>query len=619
MLFSPSAFAAAAAMFFAFSSDAFAVRFPSFHRDRHVSSQLSPPPPPPPPPGVAPLAPTPHLPCEPSTFFAALDSPEHAITIENATVVPAGGEAGEVEGANPAYKTNPTDLPALCAVTVKVASSTGGGGRSSYRFGVFLPEAWDRRLLVVGNGGWAGGVNWLDMAVGVRSGMAALSTDTGHNSTSTNSTWARGNPEAKADWGWRAMHGSTVLGKRLVAAYYAPAGQTLARTYYSGCSTGGRQGLKELQLFPGSFDGALIGAPAWWVTHLNPYIAQVGVYNHLPEDGPQKLTPHNLTVLAEEVVRQCDAADGVADGIVGSPEACAPDLRRLLCPEEGGEDAPTDGCLNAAQLETVRKIYSDWYLPGHDGHGGHDGNRTLLHPGLTVSSEKQWTYLVNGTEPSPYGVGYARDFLFDDPDWDWRTFDADVVRTAEARNPGDATADDHAALARVRDRGGKIILYHGMADGLVPTKGTELFYARTAAALAGAAAAAAAGAGDDGAGGIDDFLRLFLVPGLQHCWNTAVDAPWNFGAAFQAGFMGSGVAPVPGFDDARHNALKALIEWVERGAAVDSIVATAWNELKDPASGVKRQRPVCAWPRRAVWDGEGDVNAAESWSCVAVR
>ena len=105
--------------------------------------------------------------------------------------------------------------------------------------------------------------------------MASLSTDTGHSATSADTTWARNQPEKKTDWGWRAIHGSTVLGKQLVQAYYGD--QALGYSYYSGCSTGGRQGLKELQNFPDSFDGALIGAPAWWTSHLNNYVTQAGL------------------------------------------------------------------------------------------------------------------------------------------------------------------------------------------------------------------------------------------------------------------------------------------------------------------------------------------------------
>lgn len=418
--------------------------------------------------------------------------------------------------------------------------------------------------------------------------MASLSTDTGHSSTSTDTTWARNQPEKKTDWGWRAIHGSTVLGKQLVRAYYSDT--SLTYSYYSGCSTGGRQGLKELQTFPDTFDGALIGAPAWWTSHLNTYVTQVGLFN-LPATSPKRLAPLDISLLADEVARQCDALDGVRDGIVSGPDTCPLNLTRLLCQPNPNTPNPSK-CLTTQQLTTAHNIYNA-YLSTKDA--------SLLYPGLTPSSEEQWWILVNGTEPSAFGIGYARDFLFDDPSWDWHTFDESVVAYAEAHDPGGATADDYAAMAPVRERGGKVVLYHGLADGLVPTRGSEVFYNRTVAAL--------------GKDGVDEFMRMFLVPGMQHCWGTAVDAPWNLGGAFQAGVMGSGVWSVPGFEDAEHDALMALVEWVEGGRAVESIVATTWRSSMDPTSGVRRQRPVCAWPKRAVWDGKGDVDDAASWRC----
>ncbi|KAL2163562.1 hypothetical protein VTH06DRAFT_5620 [Thermothelomyces fergusii] len=521
-------------------------------------------------------------------------------TLENVAAVREGGSYGEGE-ANVAYPVDPTDLPALCAVTVRVSSSS----TSSFRFGLFLPDRWNSRFLVVGNGGFAGGINWIEIrAAGPRLGMASLSTDTGHNSTAIETAWARDEPEKKTDWGWRAIHGSTVLGKALVRAYYAP--QRLTYSYYSGCSTGGRQGLKELQLFPDSFDGALIGAAAWWTSHLNPYIARASLYN-FPTTDPKHLSTADMNLLAGEITRQCDLADGVQDGIVSSPDRCAPDLTVLLCSdeEEGAENPAASAkarCLSRAQLQTVQNVYRDWTLrPDNE----------LLHPGLTFSSESEWPLLLGGTEPVPYGVGYVGDFLFDDdddddddgPPWDWRTpFNESVVRYADEHDPGDATADDYAALWAVGERGGKVVLYHGLADGLVPTKGTGLYWNRTLDALGGPA-------------GVEDFMRLLLVPGMGHCYGTAVDAPWNFGAAFHASRMGPAVRSVPGFEDARHDVLMALVDWVERGRPVDSIVATTWHDPTDSSSGVKRQRPICAWPRQALWDGRGDVDDAASWTC----
>ncbi|KAL2176538.1 CTP synthase N-terminus-domain-containing protein [Thermothelomyces heterothallicus CBS 202.75] len=222
-------------------------------------------------------------------------------------------------------------------------------------------------------------------------------------------------------------------------------------------------------------------------------------------------------------------------GIVSTPDRCAPDLTVLLCSgkDNGAKDAPTSRKADS----------SDWTL---------SANNELLHPGLTFSSEGEWYLILNGSEPVPYGIGYARDFLFDNddgggggggsgsggdaPPWDWRTsFNESVVRYADEHDPGDATADDCAALGAVRERGGKVVIYH-------------------------------------------DFMRLFLVPGVGHCYRTAVDAPWNFGGAFQAGLMGSGVWSVPGLEDAEHDALIALVDWVEKGKPLDGIVATTAQE-----------------------------------------
>ncbi|KAL2194041.1 hypothetical protein P885DRAFT_43800 [Corynascus similis CBS 632.67] len=542
------------------------------------------------------------LPVEPSRCtqdFFANALPAEA-TLEKVAIVRKGGSYGE-GWKNVAYPVDPTGLPALCAVTVRVRSSSA----SSYRFGLFLPDEWNSRFLVVGNGGFAGGINWRDMAVGPRHGMASLSTDTGHKSVPTDTTWARHQPQKKTDWGWRAIHGSTVLGKSLVQAYYAH--QPLSYSYYSGCSTGGRQGLKELQRFPDSFDGALIGAPAWWTSHLNNYVTQAGLYN-LPVTDPKHLSPADIALLAAEVTRQCDAADGVRDGIVSSPDRCDPNLAVLLCADTGSTHKSArlfnkkTRCLTHAQLRTAQNVYSDWTTTESPSSSGHHERRRLLYPGQTLSSEREWYILLSGTEPTPYGVGYARDFLFDNedfPPWDWRkSFNESVVEYAEAHDPGDATADDYAALRGVRERGGKVVLYHGLADGLVPAKGTGLYWNRTVEALGG-----------DG-GGVEDFMRLFYVPGMNHCFGTSVDAPWNFGAAFQAAVMGSETWSVPGFENAEHDALIALVDWVEEGKPIESIIATTWNEPVNPKSGVRRQRPICAWPRRALWDGRGDINDA---------
>jgi feruloyl esterase len=197
----------------------------------------------------------PHNNCNPAFFNHIL--PTNASTLLTDSL-PANGSFGQA--ADIAYPTNATNLPALCAVIINVTSSAS----SSYTFGLFLPDEWNERFIAVGNGGFSGGINWFSMGAVAPYGFAVVSTNTGHNSTGQDMTWALNNPETKADWGYRAMHGSVVLGKLVTDAYY---GGELKYSYYAGCSTGGKQGMKEVQMFPEDFDGVLVGAPAWWSTH----------------------------------------------------------------------------------------------------------------------------------------------------------------------------------------------------------------------------------------------------------------------------------------------------------------------------------------------------------------
>ncbi|OAA53639.1 Tannase/feruloyl esterase [Niveomyces insectorum RCEF 264] len=517
--------------------------------------------------------------CNAAFFEQAL--PEHA-ALERVETVAAGGTFGE-GAANLPYPVGPTNLPPLCALVVNVTSSPS----SSYRFGLLLPDAWNDRFLAVGNGGFAGGINWLSAGSGTHYGFAVVSTDTGHNSSVTDATWALNEPEKQADWGWRSLHGSVALGKTLTAAYY---GNRIRYAYYSGCSTGGRQGLKEVQIDPDSFDGALIGSAAWDTDNLNTYVTQLGIYD-LPVGAPNFINYTRFPVIGAEIVAQCDGADGVLDGIVSAPERCNVDYSRLQC------GSPTSAlnasvCFTSEQIQTIQNIYSDW-------RSKETGD--YLYSGLLPGSEDMWYAgtLLGGTEPSPFGVGFAQDFLYGDPGWQWQTFNDSIVADAHRVQPGQATADQYD-LSAFRNGGGKIIMYHGLADGLVPTKGSELYYNRTEQVM-----------GND----IDDFLRLYLVPGMQHCYDTAVDAPWYINGEFQADLMGTDVWSVPGFVDAKHDALLALLEWTEHGRAPTDIVATTWVTPTNASSGVLRQRPLCPYPQTARWNRYFDINRASSWYC----
>lgn len=444
--------------------------------------------------------------CRESTFAALL--PPNA-EVERVDAVAAGSSYGE-GAANKGFPKDPTNLPELCAVTVKVKSSLS----SSYRFGLFLPrsadgeedeghsQTWNGRFLAVGNAGFAGGIHWLEMGAGARYGFASLSTDTGHNSTGTDLSWALRNPEARTDWGWRALHGSVGLGKQLVEAYYSPstsssspstappvssdvgsssAGSVIKYSYYSGCSTGGRQGLKELQIAPGSFDGVLVGAAAWDTSHLNNWATKVAQWNWWP-GGAQKpghVPWRLLKPLAAAVVEQCDGIDGVEDGIISAPERCNIDFDALTCGDDqepfdaDSESDPNAFCFTEAQIDTLKKVYGDYVS---------EDTGELLQPGLLPGSEAQMYVVLNYSNASPYSVGYGQYFLFDDPEFGPADYNDSVVQVAAQYDPGQATADLYD-LSAFRRRGGKLLMYHGMADALVPTRGSELYYNRTVEAM----------------------------------------------------------------------------------------------------------------------------------------
>ncbi|KAI0132614.1 feruloyl esterase B [Xylariales sp. AK1849] len=519
--------------------------------------------------------------CVASTFTAVLPA---GATIERVDSVSAGGTYGE-GAADLGYPNNVTNLPELCAVLINVTSSP----TSYYRFGLFLPttDTWNGRVLTVGNGAFLGGINWRDMGPGPHYGFASISTDTGHLSANGDLSWALNSPETVIDWSWRAIHGSVVIGKSLIEAFYQ---SSITYSYYSGCSTGGRQGLKEIQLHADSFDGALIGAPNWDPAGLMPWLTRLGTLN-LPAVNPKSFTTlSQFQLLASTVRTQCDGIDGLVDHIVSSPEDCDPDLTVIQCGEPGVDAA---NCLTPEQVETAKEVYSDYYTP--------DGK--LVYTGLEHSSENQWdTYQLYGN-PANFDTYWEKYFLYNDPSWTWQDYNDTVAYDARRINPGNATADKYD-ISDFRDLGGKIILYQGTSDGIISTRHSTTFYNRTKTAMGG---------------DIDDFFRFFLVPGMQHCYLSpaAVNAPWMFGAWSQQAALGSFTTgySVPNNVNRQHDAMLALISWVENSTAVDSIIASAYN-TSTGSLVVTRQRPLCPYPEKAVYDGSGDQNAATSWDCA---
>ncbi|KAE8448975.1 hypothetical protein EG329_008771 [Mollisiaceae sp. DMI_Dod_QoI] len=531
--------------------------------------------------GLAPLfqgTAGPALECSPSALSSFL--PAHA-TIASAVAVPANGTWFQP---SPPFPNPAVGLPALCAITVNVISSPS----SSFNFGLFLPEEWNSRFMTSGNGGFSGGINWNDMETHALSGFASMSTDTGHTSSIPDASWALHNPETQIDWGYRAMHGSVELAKLLTQKYY---GSTIKYSYFSSCSTGGRQGLKSLQMFPKDFDGVISAAPAWWTSHLQPWHLAMSLWN-LPLDAPHHIPSSIFPTIAAEVMKQCDHQDGLIDGIISNPEGCTFYSEALLC------DSKTDAskCLTAPQLKTLDKIHSDWV----------ETNNTFLFPHLSLSSESQFGSFMNVDSgvPSPMGTVWVTNFLLNlsTTDYDWATnFDYNIVRKGDALNPGQANADDFD-LSPFAARGGKLIHYHGYSDGLIPAGSSVYLHQQILRTLIPKGVS------------IPESYKFYLIPGLQHCSGSLGDAPWYIGGGGQPATLGATTKSVPGFEDARHDVVLALMKWVEEGVAPEEIVATKFvDDVVE--KGVKRQRPVCPFPEQAKWDEKGDPDLADSWSC----
>ncbi len=518
------------------------------------------------------------------------------VTIERVENVTAGYF---VEEGNLGYPSFASGLPLLCAVIVQNKTA-------DYRFGMFLPETWNSKLLVVGNYAFLGGINWLDMGPGPKYGMASLSTDTGHNSGQGDQTWAD-TDQKKVNWAYQALEGSIILGKILIQAYYEDS--RIAYTYYSGCSTGGRQGLKQIQRDPDIFDGALIGAPAWDTKHLMPWVSKLAILN-LPENATYAISDAGLfTRLRDEVLNQCDHLDGMRDNIISAPELCREsfNITKIRCDVVADQDA----CWTQPQIETARRMYDDYVTGNGDGQGD-----TLVYRGLGHSSEAEWVTYLMPIAPEAYNVRrnfdaqYERYFMNYGPGWQIESYNDTVVDDSRHRDDGSvaATADQYD-LGSFEDRG-KIILYGGIADGVVPVRHTTLYYERTLERMGG------------GAGNVDAFFRYFQIPGMGHCWGTpsAVKAPWMIGGAGQAAqrppYNGGWSVPM-GLNDSRHDALMALMEWVEDDKEPSQIIASEFNFTDSTLQNITlyRQRPICMYPGTAVWDGQGPQDAASSWTC----
>lgn len=284
------------------------------------------------------------------------------------------------------------NLPSFCRVTATLTPTSD----SDIKIEVWLPlSGWNGNLESVGNGGWAGTISYPALAVALTDGYAAASTDTGH--VGGNARFSVGHPEKLIDFGYRAVHEMTVAAKAIVQAFYSQGPTT---SYWNGCSTGGRQGLAEAQLYPADYNGISAGAPANYMTHLQAWSLWIAQAVH--KDEASYIPPEKYPAIHKAVLDACDALDGLKDGLIDDPRLCRFEPKVLTCK---GEDTPS--CLTDAQVEAARKLYSPLKNPrtGEQIFPGFEPGSELLWGGLRGRSHFPFPSIFSGTLFSRTRIG----------------------------------------------------------------------------------------------------------------------------------------------------------------------------------------------------------------------
>jgi feruloyl esterase len=451
---------------------------------------------------------------------------------------------------------DPSRLPAFC----RVAGTILATAESDIRFELWLPENWNGKFLQTGNGGAAGAIVYESLVDPLLRGYAVANTDTGHQGGGGDFAWAVGQPQRLVDYQYRAVHELTVVGKAITARHY---GRPADKSYWVGCSTGGRQGLKEAQRYPEDYDGIVAGAPASnWSALMG---LSISIQRNIGEGG---LAADKLGVLKEAAIAACDADDGVADRVITNFAACDFDPASLQCGA-----APADQCLSPAEVAAAQRIYA----------GVVDGSGQVVMRGTGPGSEPLWA--AYASPQFAIGTNYFRNVIVNDASWSPATFDVDRdLARAEAVDNGAAKAMN-PDLSEFVDRGGKLITYHGTTDGLIPYGNSVNYHEAVVEEL--------------GARKTDGSVRLYLVPGMDHCSG------------------GEGAFAV--------DWLTPLERWVEggeeRGALAAAHPAAPVGPPGAPPAPASTPftpftRPVCPYPEVPTYRGTGDVTDAASFACI---
>ncbi len=459
---------------------------------------------------------------------------------------------------SPDNDNNPAPL-----VFCRVKAVASAGEDSEIHMEVWLPllAAWNGKLVGTGNGGFNPALSYNDMMFALQRGYAVVGGDTGHHGQNAGDVrFGRGHPEKIRDWAERSIHIITVAAKQILVAL---AQQAPTRSYYYGCSTGGHQAMAEVQRYPDDYDGLIAGDPANNRIRWNAQSLWLYRTNHSPLDDKPLVTAQQQSLVRERVQEKCDALDGRSDGVIEDPRRCTQaliDFHGLAC-----KDGPSDQCLSIPQISALENMYQGLRDP-------ESGQQ--IYPGLQPGSEGGWGNWL-GTNP-PRG-DFWRYWVDDSDDFDVWKFDfVEEIRRAD-QLLGAVVDSVNPDLSAFHNHGGKLIVYHGWSDATVSPVDSINYFEKVRKQM--------------GAQTVDDFYRLFLVPGMGHCGGG--NGATVFGNA-------SNQAPQP---DADNDLLYALDRWVETRQAPMQLHSV---EISDGA--VSSTRLLCSWPQQG---GPGRENCQE--------
>ncbi|MGB6946786.1 MAG: tannase/feruloyl esterase family alpha/beta hydrolase [Bryobacteraceae bacterium] len=457
--------------------------------------------------------------------------------------------------------------PAYCDVT--------GMLDPEIAFEVSLPANWNGRFYMIGNGGFAGDALDSPGKVAQRNealklGFAFAQTNTGHDGRKEpGATFILSNPQKAIDYAYRAVHLTAKTAKDITKEYY---GKSISHAYWDSCSNGGRQGLIEAERYPDDFDGVIANSP--WVDQTG---FTVGAIWNQKAVSTVSLTPAKLALLAGKVMEKCDAIDGLKDGLIDDPRKCDFDPARDVPACSAGTDG--SDCLTAPEAAAIAKVYSGPISNGKPFFPGYMLGSEAVVPSLFGGGAgSAWLNVIVAAQPDrkPADFSLAEGVIQylapqpPKPDYDYHLFDFDRglhvlddwSKLADAKNPD---------LSRFKKHGGKLLMTYGWADTILQPMAGVNYYEQVAAKN-----------GPDTAG----FFRLFMAPGMGHC--------------------GGGIGPD------RHDGMTAMIDWVEKGTAPESMIASRVVDKQ-----VVRTRPLCPYPQVARYSGQGSIDEAANFRCVA--